>query len=287
MILKREIVKKASDWQVPPFTVDKDYVLGHFLNSFFSFGENRDLFVFKGGTCLKKCYFSDYRFSEDLDFTLLDRHFPITKDYFQAITDSCYNDTGILFHLKKIEQKRHLDIPKGYNIVIDFWGANHNKNVAPAPVERWTTKIEIDITFDEAILFPVNDQQILHLYSDVHLINDQTIPVYSLEEILIEKVRSFYQRSYKAPRDFYDVWYLLSNISFHDWPRLTESLERKCALKNKMVDTMIFEDEKIYTTISKSWNNSILNHLSREKFINFDEVWYYLKSKLFIEFFNL
>jgi len=28
--------------------------------------------VFKGGTVLKKVYFEDYRFSEDLDFTLLD-----------------------------------------------------------------------------------------------------------------------------------------------------------------------------------------------------------------------
>jgi predicted nucleotidyltransferase component of viral defense system len=29
----------------------------------------RDTLVFKGGTALKKCYFGDYRFSEDLDFT--------------------------------------------------------------------------------------------------------------------------------------------------------------------------------------------------------------------------
>ena len=30
----------------------------------------RESWVFKGGTCLKKCYFETYRFSEDLDFTL-------------------------------------------------------------------------------------------------------------------------------------------------------------------------------------------------------------------------
>ena len=29
-----------------------------------------ETWVFKGGTCLKKCYFETYRFSEDLDFTL-------------------------------------------------------------------------------------------------------------------------------------------------------------------------------------------------------------------------
>lgn len=34
--------------------------------------------VFKGGTVLKKAYFEDYRFSEDLDFTLLKEN--ITND---------------------------------------------------------------------------------------------------------------------------------------------------------------------------------------------------------------
>jgi hypothetical protein len=30
----------------------------------------RDRVAFKGGAALKKCFFADYRFSEDLDFTL-------------------------------------------------------------------------------------------------------------------------------------------------------------------------------------------------------------------------
>ena len=29
----------------------------------------RDALIFKGGTALKKCYFVQYRFSEDLDFS--------------------------------------------------------------------------------------------------------------------------------------------------------------------------------------------------------------------------
>ena len=33
----------------------------------------RDTLVFKGGTALRKCYFGDYRFSEDLDFSTLER----------------------------------------------------------------------------------------------------------------------------------------------------------------------------------------------------------------------
>lgn len=47
MILRREILSKAEDWGGPANTVDKDYVLGHFLNSFHQFGNNHELFVSK------------------------------------------------------------------------------------------------------------------------------------------------------------------------------------------------------------------------------------------------
>jgi predicted nucleotidyltransferase component of viral defense system len=40
-----------------------------FIDAIFSVSACRDSLVFKGGTCLRKCYFHDYRFSEDLDFT--------------------------------------------------------------------------------------------------------------------------------------------------------------------------------------------------------------------------
>jgi hypothetical protein len=50
--------------------VEKDYVIGWLL---WAIGEEPTLaesWAFKGGTCLRKCYFQEYRFSEDLDFTV-------------------------------------------------------------------------------------------------------------------------------------------------------------------------------------------------------------------------
>lgn len=146
MILQWEISQKANDWKVADTTVDKDYVLGHFLNCFFNFGYNRDLFVFKGGTCLRKCYFSDYRFSEDLDFTLKNTGIQVNEEFILNIAQACSNQSGIQFHLNKFEKKRSLNEDKGYKGVITFWGANHSRNKPPSPRERWTTKIEIDIT---------------------------------------------------------------------------------------------------------------------------------------------
>ena len=51
--------------------VEKDYVLGWVLWGIGSDPVLGNGWVFKGGTCLKKCYVETYRFSEDLDFTVL------------------------------------------------------------------------------------------------------------------------------------------------------------------------------------------------------------------------
>jgi len=72
MIDKREILETASSLGLQPSVVEKDYVLGWLLAGIYAHPELTDSWVFKGGTCLKKCYFETYRFSEDLDFTLRD-----------------------------------------------------------------------------------------------------------------------------------------------------------------------------------------------------------------------
>ena len=76
---QREIENIANEKRVNKMTIDKDWILGHFLNAMYSIEEVQQNFVFKGGICLKKCYIEDYRFSEDLDFTLLDKTFVIEK----------------------------------------------------------------------------------------------------------------------------------------------------------------------------------------------------------------
>lgn len=71
MIHPKEINATAAKNRLKDTQVEKDYVLSWIL---FGISQNSLLaesLVFKGGTVLKKVYFPDYRFSEDLDFTLL------------------------------------------------------------------------------------------------------------------------------------------------------------------------------------------------------------------------
>src|SRR5271167_1892583 len=56
--------------RIPEAVLERDYCLAWFLVGL-SRTPLRDRLAFKGGTALKRCYFGDYRFSEDLDFTLM------------------------------------------------------------------------------------------------------------------------------------------------------------------------------------------------------------------------
>jgi hypothetical protein len=78
--------------------IEKDYVLGWVLAGISSHEDLGREWVFKGGTCLKKCYFETYRFSEDLDFTSknsdhLDQDFLLSS--FKEVADWVYENTGI------------------------------------------------------------------------------------------------------------------------------------------------------------------------------------------------
>lgn len=71
MIEPKEINKIATINKVRDQQIEKDYVLTWVLYAISKNEVLREAMVFKGGTVLKKAYIEDYRFSEDLDFTLL------------------------------------------------------------------------------------------------------------------------------------------------------------------------------------------------------------------------
>ena len=75
MIKPGEIQKKAREVGVRDQQIEKDYVLSWILQGIAQHAKLSKAIVFKGGTVLRKVYFKDYRFSEDLDFTLLINRF--------------------------------------------------------------------------------------------------------------------------------------------------------------------------------------------------------------------
>src|ERR1700716_955684 len=98
MITRAELMELAQNLGLAPQVVEKDYVLGWLLAGIHANAALQEHWVFKGGTCLKKCYFETYRFSEDLDFTVtdeahLDQDFLIRT--FSDISAWIYEQSGI------------------------------------------------------------------------------------------------------------------------------------------------------------------------------------------------
>src|SRR3990172_6663638 len=69
MIRDAEIRRIAGAAGVEPRIVELDYALRWALRGIAANDYLSRRLLFKGGTCLRKCYFPDHRFSEDLDFT--------------------------------------------------------------------------------------------------------------------------------------------------------------------------------------------------------------------------
>jgi predicted nucleotidyltransferase component of viral defense system len=70
VISRQEILEFSRELGLSTEVIEKDYVLGWLLAGIHNHPDLESSWLFKGGTCLKKCFFETYRFSEDLDFTL-------------------------------------------------------------------------------------------------------------------------------------------------------------------------------------------------------------------------
>lgn len=91
MILAGEVSKIAHRLGLGDRTSEKDYVLTWVLLAIAD-SPMRDYLAFKGGTAIKKVYFPDYRFSEDLDFTLL--ALQVTNEQVRAGIDGLFPLAG-------------------------------------------------------------------------------------------------------------------------------------------------------------------------------------------------
>jgi predicted nucleotidyltransferase component of viral defense system len=273
MILKKEIGTIAEQKEVAPTTVDKDWVLSHVLDAIYSIPRCKESLIFKGGTCLKKCYFPEYRFSEDIDFTSSKIDFVLDEKMVNEIIDLVKKRAEIPLGISKLEQLKFNDELTGYSAVLKYWGADHSRNEAPPPPERWTTNIKIEVILYELIVFQPIEKPIIHQYSDKLSETANAIPCYSLQEVLAEKLRSLIQRSYTAPRDFFDIWYLAKNAKDVNWDEVVAAFHKKMEFKKfefKGIDQMINQDNA--KILKRSWDQSLKHQIPAKEFQTYEIV---------------
>jgi len=273
MISKSEINRLAQEQKVRTTTVDKDWVLGHFIDAIYTIPECRNNLIFKGGTCLKKCRFPDYRFSEDLDFTATNENFVFDMKILKKIVELVTERTEMLLHIQSLENLQFNNQITGYCTKIKYWGADHSKNQQPPEPNRWQTSIKIEIILYEKMIFAPESATILHPYSDNLTENAQNIPIYSINEVLAEKIRALIQRSYTAPRDYFDIWYLIKNIKYIDWEDVIQGFYKKTAYKNLQfsgIEQLINDNnDKI---LKSAWKNSLEHQITNGKLPEYETV---------------
>ena len=233
MIDKREILEAASSFSLLPNVVEKDYVLGWILAGINVHEEIAESWVFKGGTCLKKCYFETYRFSEDLDFTLRDEtHIDeeVLKSVFEEVVAWVAEQSGLDIPADQLEFDIY-DNPRGK--------PNCQGKIAyrgpVSPTSGGWPKIKLDLTADERLVLPSVRREVFHPYSDKPE-GGIWANCYAYEEAFGEKLRALGERT--RPRDLYDVVNLYRHTDSRPTATvLLEVLRQKCDHKAIPVPT--------------------------------------------------
>ena len=206
MIDKREILEAASALKLLPSIVEKDYVLGWVLAGINAHQETSESWVFKGGTCLKKCYFETYRFSEDLDFTLRDEGH-VDEGFLRPVLADVVAWVGEQSGLTIPVDQLGFDIyqnPRGH---ISCQGKIAYRGPGSPTSGGWP-KIKLDLTADERLVLPAVRREIFHPYTD-RPAQGLWVNCYAYEEAFGEKLRAMGERT--RPRDLYDVVNLFRN----------------------------------------------------------------------------
>ena len=98
MICKDEILQKAEEFEIHTSNVQRDYVFGWVLAGIYTVSELRHHLILKGGNCLRKAYFENTRYSNDLDFsvqTKLSEDF--LKEELNKVGDFAQGASGVIF----------------------------------------------------------------------------------------------------------------------------------------------------------------------------------------------
>ena len=205
--------------RIPENVLERDYCLAWFLSSLAE-SELNAMLGFKGGTALKRCYFGDYRFSEDLDFTLtasmtLDELKARLEPIFVAVRDA----SGIVFAFDREDRQKH---ENSYTFYLRYEG--------PLPKGN---DVKVDVTLRERLVYPLQSRPVLRGYDEfTDLPEDRLVSVYSLEEIATEKTMALADKARNEPRDLYDLWHLTSNEGIELDP-LADGIRQKLEFRGK------------------------------------------------------
>ncbi len=228
--LRARIAAEAAKAKAPQPVIEKDYALSYILAGLSTHAALSRSLIFKGGTALKKLFFGDYRFSEDLDYSAANA--PKGKDLMAAMESAGQETKRLLLEqgpfeivIRRYEERDpHPHGQEAFTLHVQFpWH--------PSPLCR----IKVEISHDEPVLLAPEKRPLIHGYGEDFSVR---VRCYQLMEIVAEKLRTLLQtheklitRGWNRPRarDYYDLWRLFAAYGKTiDHEKLLPLLQEKC-----------------------------------------------------------
>ena len=263
-LLANRLYKERGGRRIPEAVLERDYCLAWFLAGL-SYSKLRALLIFKGGTALKRCHFGDYRFSEDLDFTLARKaEFAEIREGLEGVYELVAQASGIRFSFEAEDRQTHVN---SYTFYLRYQGALPTSNT-----------VKVDITVSEILFFRVEQLPILRTYPEFEDVpEDRPISVYSLNEIATEKIVALQDRARNEPRDLYDLWFLTSHADV-DIGHLIGAITEKLRFREKDIagveDRILAKEARLMAL----WNGRLGHQM--EALPQYDEVFRTVRREL-------
>jgi predicted nucleotidyltransferase component of viral defense system len=256
MVPVKEISSIASKAGIKDVQVEKDHVISWILFGIAHIPSLKESMIFKGGTLLKKAYFPNYRFPDELEFRSKgDFDLDAFKTAFSELIKFVSERSGITLALRG-------DVRSDaghYNFGISYKGALAGSGSGK--------EIRVEIGKNELVYHAPEEKEMNIPYTD--LVNEKfSLLCYTLDEVAAEKMCSLMQRT--APRDLYDLWYLLE-MSGNAIEDCIFAFEEKARFKNLDPKDLVRVIEEKEATFAKYWKEHLASQIA--VFPEFKKVW--------------
>jgi uncharacterized protein len=241
---------------------EKDYLIVWVLSALSKREEVLTNWAFKGGTCLRHCYYPGYRFSEDIDFSCKPSPSNISKamGLLDEVAQEVEKESGI--HLR-VKEPQDAENEAQIEIGLEYSRGGPRRQRLPA--------VKVHLTFDEPLLVQPERKSVHPLYPDVPPF---IVSSYAKIEIVAEKMRALLQQQKKwpRPRDLYDLWCILCRND-ERLPReeLTDLFKRKCEVRGVSPDPARLISDDLLEWNRQAWTNQLAPMLKEPP--DYDEVW--------------
>jgi len=243
MLSRGELQRLANRQRVALGILEKDYILTEVLMALSQVPVLNEDLVFKGGTALRKVYFSHWRYSEDLDFTV--KH-AMSKEELRKTLDTWY---------RQVEGESQIQLTTKQLHKTDGYARIRTQFLGPL---SYPGMIYMDLSFDEPLCLEPEYRSVL---TDPFTDEQRKVLVYPLEELLAEKIRSLLERG--KSRDYYDVWRLLKEHTPQlNLELLGKVLPNKLAHKGLRLRSMSDFLPKEPKGLKRYWENDLQQQVS-------------------------